>query len=116
MANKDRFVLEQEIMNCWSIIDDLEILLDKWDTVNDDEKLNIIIGIKSLYKLKFDTMFSTFETVMLDRSKFINAAKNLQERKVSPYEQALNDEYGQDLINNRKSTYQYQRKTTENEY
>ncbi len=86
MKEKSRFDLEQEIMNCWHIVDDLQVLLDKWDSTNEDEKLNIIIGLSSLYQLKFDTMFRTFETCI-----------RMKEFKPSSYEEALNKDYADDV-------------------
>ena len=86
MKEKTRFDLEQEMMNCWHIVDDLQVLLDEWDTIDDNERLNIIIGAISLYKLKFDSMFRTFETCIRNK-----------EFKPSSYEEALNKEYADDL-------------------
>ena len=86
MVEKTRFDLEQEIMGCWHIVDDLQVLLDKWDSITEDEKLNIIIGLSSLYQLKFDAMFRTFETCIHNK-----------EFKPSSYEKSLNKEYADDL-------------------
>lgn len=58
---KDRFDLEREIMHAWNIVDDLQCLLDRWDSFTEDKKMNILIGLVDLYNVKFDTMFATFE-------------------------------------------------------
>jgi hypothetical protein len=75
MKEKSRFDLEQEIMGCWNVVDELKLLVDKWDNITEDEKLNIIIGMASLYQLKFDVMFNTFEDCVHRRefkNKFFN--------------------------------------------
>lgn len=60
---KTRFDLEQEILHCWSVTDDIDIvskaILER--DISRDETANILIGIKSLYQLKFETLFETFE-------------------------------------------------------
>jgi len=67
MKEKSRFDLEQEIMGCWNIVDDLKILTGRWDSLSEDEKLNILIGLSNLYQLKFDVLFSTFENCIRRR-------------------------------------------------
>jgi hypothetical protein len=57
----DRFDLEQDIMNAWHICDDLQAVLKAWDSLNEDKKMNILIGINDLYNVKFETLFNTFE-------------------------------------------------------
>lgn len=59
----DIFDLEQQILDCWHIVDDLKVLeegvLDKGISV--DEIANISIGLEKLYQLKFEKLFNTFE-------------------------------------------------------
>lgn len=83
---KDRFDLEQEIMDVWHIIDDLRTMMDKWDELKEDKKLNILIGITDLYDLKLDKLFSTFEQCIAKK-----------QFKLSNYEELLNREYAEDL-------------------
>jgi hypothetical protein len=65
----DRFDLEQEILDCWNITKDLELLnqavLEKDFTV--DQTANLLIGIIELYNLKFDKTFETFSQLIRDR-------------------------------------------------
>lgn len=93
MREKDRFDLEQEIMSCWHIVEDLQVLLDKWDSTTEDEKLNIIIGLSSLYQLKFDAMFNTFEQC-IRKEEF----KPIKKSSLSSYEETLNREHAQDVF------------------
>ena len=59
----DRFELEQKILDCWGICDDLEVLcegvLDR--DMNSDQIANVLIGMKELYHLKFEKTFEIFE-------------------------------------------------------
>jgi hypothetical protein len=60
---KDRFNLEQEIMNCWHVVEDLDVLFEAVleRDLTTDQISNIILGMRELYQLKFDIMFNTFE-------------------------------------------------------
>ena len=59
----DRFSLEQQILDLWKITDDLELVyqrvMDRGMTT--DEVANVLLGLVSLYNLKFDRCFTTFE-------------------------------------------------------
>lgn len=60
----DRFDLEQEIMNCWHVTDDINSLLEAYldgPEMSKDDVANVLLGIKTLYHFKFDKLFSTFE-------------------------------------------------------
>lgn len=65
---KNRFDLEQEILDCWHITDDLGVLLEEVLEGNPskDEISNILLGLKELYHLKFNRTFNTFETLIQD--------------------------------------------------
>lgn len=58
----DRFDLEQSIMECWRVCDDVNILcenvMDKEMSVDDIS--NVLIGINGLYQLKFEKLFDQF--------------------------------------------------------
>lgn len=64
------FDLEQEILDCWSVLDDIDLALNYF--VEDpkfehmphdvsDELMNKFMGIKELYELKFNKLWNTFE-------------------------------------------------------
>lgn len=90
---KDRFDLEQEIMGVWHIIDDLKTLMNGWDLLKEDKKLNILIGLADLYDMKFDELFSTFELCIA------NQEFKSHGQRLSAYEEHLNREYAEDLAN-----------------
>lgn len=67
--SKTRFDFEQEIMNCWSIVDDLKIVrhaLLEGDASTDSID-NMLLGLTELYQVKFDIMFQTFESLVSTR-------------------------------------------------
>jgi len=66
---KNRFDLEQEIMNCWSIVEDIDTVYHAEHLYeNTDEMQNALLGLKTLYELKFEKMWSTFEDCVKQQS------------------------------------------------
>lgn len=72
----DRFDLEQQIMNCWNVVDDVDAVYKYvgdhkdfigMDPAHSDKISNLLLGISSLYKLKFETLFSTFESLINEK-------------------------------------------------
>lgn len=63
-ARKTRFDLEQDLMSCLTLIDELKFICDQWSTIPDNKKENIIRGLVDLYNFKFDNVFNTFEEVI----------------------------------------------------
>lgn len=67
----DRFDLEQQIMNCWNIVQDIA-LLDKnvlegkpeGGAMTHDEISNYLLGLESIYELKFQQLFDTFSQLV----------------------------------------------------
>lgn len=58
----DRFSLENDILLCWRIIDDLKTLQSVYDREHtEDEVLNILIGLSDMYNQRFNDLFDTFE-------------------------------------------------------
>lgn len=72
-----RFDLEQEILDCWRITDDIrmihEFISDSHSTspsvllTKVDAVANMLIGLEQLYDLKFNRTFKTFEDVIKQR-------------------------------------------------
>lgn len=67
----DRFDLEQQILDCWKIVDDIK-LLDKnvlegtvdGGNLTQDKISNYLMGLESIYDLKFQQMFDTFSKLI----------------------------------------------------
>jgi len=78
-AKRNRFDLEQDIMTCWSVVDDIKELsrskMDRRD-MTEDEVNNYLLGLETIYQIKFERLFETFE--MLVRQ---NAFKDHEEVK-----------------------------------
>ena len=80
-TDRNRFDLEQDIMNCWSIVDDIKELnrcmLDR-RKLTEDEVSNYLLGLETIYQVKFERLFETFE--MLIRKNAFN------DREVNTYD------------------------------
>jgi hypothetical protein len=63
----DRFDLEQNIMQCWNVCDDIQLYLDMYDNMDEDQRMNYLIGLKQMYQMKFERCFNNFETVVRNR-------------------------------------------------
>jgi len=59
----DKFELEQNILQCWNVCDDIQLMLDTWDSLSEDAKQNYLIGLKQMYQMKFERLLNTFEVV-----------------------------------------------------
>lgn len=57
----DRFDLEQEIMKCWKITEDIELFYGNLDHLDEDQQMNLLLGLKELYELRFQKLWNTFE-------------------------------------------------------
>lgn len=66
-TNRDRFDLEQDIMNCWSVVDDIKglsrCMLDR-RKMTEDEISNYLLGLETIYQVKFERLFETFEMLI----------------------------------------------------
>lgn len=62
----DRFDLEQDIMKCWDVVEDIKILNERILEldIDRDEISNFLIGLSTIYHAKFEKLFETFSTVM----------------------------------------------------
>ena len=62
----DRFDFEQQIMQCWNIVDEVKILneqvLEK--NISRDNISNYLLGLETIYQIKFDKLWELFETVV----------------------------------------------------
>ncbi len=63
----DRFDLEQNIMQCWNVCDDIQLYLDMHDNMDEDQRMNYLIGLKQMYQLKFERTWDNFEKCVRTR-------------------------------------------------
>lgn len=64
----DRFDLEQQIMKCWCVVDDLKVLAEAYSEteMSEDDVLNLLLGMSALYHMHFEKCFSLFEEVICE--------------------------------------------------
>lgn len=65
----DRFELEQQMMNCWHVTDDIDLVAtmiseSAMKAEDQDKFMNVLIGMRVLYNARFDVMFRTFEELI----------------------------------------------------
>lgn len=65
MNKFNRFDMEQQIMTCWSICEDLDTLMEgvMEHDMSQDRITNALLGMKELYQLKFDKLWDQFESM-----------------------------------------------------
>ena len=56
MANNNRFDLEQNIMQCWNVVDDLKLLLEQGAVTEEN-----VQAVATLYQQKFEYLWENFE-------------------------------------------------------
>tara|TARA_R110000868_G_scaffold74031_1_gene214232 strand:+ start:76 stop:294 length:219 start_codon:yes stop_codon:yes gene_type:complete len=57
-----RFTLEDQIMECWGVVDDLDMVYSNEALYqNEDRMMNVLLGMQELYRLRFERLFQTFE-------------------------------------------------------
>lgn len=65
----DQFDLEQDIMSCWNVTTDLDVLLEELmenPEFNSDKASNFVLGLTTIYQAKFEKLFRTFEEFVKD--------------------------------------------------
>lgn len=70
---KDRFDLEQDIMNCWNAVDDIKLITEHFVDSTEyrhmppdicDAIMNKYLGLAELYEIKFKKLWDTFEELI----------------------------------------------------
>lgn len=73
MSKPDRFDLEQQITDCWSVVDEIKTftrwVFDSQKEPSDDEQMNYLIGLETIYRVKFEKLFNTYETMVHNSSQ-----------------------------------------------
>ena len=65
----DRFDLEQELLECWKITNDITILESMGATTGD------MVSLATVYEYKFQKLWNTFETMCRER-QFVSGTNN----------------------------------------
>ena len=62
MKEPTRFTLEDKIMECWGVVDDLDLIYSTEALYEDqDRMMNVLLGMQELYRMRFERLFQTFE-------------------------------------------------------
>lgn len=58
--------LEQQIMECWHITDDVSVLTEEIleGDLTKDKIVNVLTGIEQLYAIRFNKLFRTYEQLL----------------------------------------------------
>jgi hypothetical protein len=67
LMKKNRFDLEQEIMECWNVTKDIENFYYAQEEMDEDERLNYLLGLQSIYEVRFNKLWKTFEQCVSNR-------------------------------------------------
>ena len=59
----DRFDLETQIMDCWSIINDIDLVFHA-ELTDCDKTSNALLGLSSIGELKFKKLWKTYEELV----------------------------------------------------
>lgn len=69
MAQLNRFDFEQYIFDCWSVTKDIDTIFEymcetEGSEIDQDKVSNMLLGMKQLYDLRFNTLFDMFEELI----------------------------------------------------
>lgn len=62
----NRFTLEEQLRGCWNVVDDIKLLNKTFQDVgmSTDQVANYLLGLETIYQVKFDQLFNTFEALV----------------------------------------------------
>ena len=66
MTTPTRFYLEQQILDCWRVTDDITTILAISEGGDIDRIQNSLIGLRELYTQRFDDMWATVDAMIKD--------------------------------------------------
>lgn len=72
-----RFDLEQSILQTWNVCDDIQLLLDQWEGMDEDQKQNYLIGLQQIYQMKFERLWDNFELNLREQAAKKSAKINM---------------------------------------
>lgn len=83
-----RFQLEEQIMSCWNICDELAVVADgiESDDLSREQAVAILRGLQELYQVKFERAFDTFENSL--RENYVRIERAAAMKTVSEYHES----------------------------
>ena len=100
MSKKNRFDLEQEIMDCWKVTEDISMVTKhfidspQWKGMSAelaDAIMNKYFAIEELYELRFQKLFDTFVDCIPDLNSYIEDDSGLTEYVFSDDDDVVED-------------------------
>lgn len=94
MANQ--FDLEQGIMSCWHVTDDLDVLFEELvenQNFTKDQASNFVLGLSTIYQAKFDKLFRDFESFLKTYYKTIEQYNRDMNHMQAELEEFQNEKY-----------------------
>lgn len=65
--SNDRFDLEQLILRCWGITEDIDLIAKQLNSANIEDTRNHLEGLKVLCNLRFEALFDLFENMVKEK-------------------------------------------------
>jgi len=85
--NEARFTVEERIMECWRVVDDIKVTWEEFsdgaEEMDTDELCNILLGMQVLYDRKFARLFSSYE-------KMLGECYSMRQEEVDPLDTTFN--------------------------
>ena len=82
MKKFNRFDMEQQLMTCWNVCEDLDTLcegvLDR--EMSTDKIANVVVGMKEIYQLKFEKLWEQFEALCYETCEHKKYADQLKQQ------------------------------------
>lgn len=67
MSSNASFDLEQSILRCWGIAEDIDLIVNRLNSSNIEDTRNHLEGLKVLCNLRFEALFDLFETMVKEK-------------------------------------------------
>lgn len=68
----NRFDFEQQLLDCWKVTSDIKLLnemhQDKPGQMSHDDVANYLLGLETIYEVKFNKLFEMFEASCQSKS------------------------------------------------
>jgi hypothetical protein len=68
-APKNIYDVEQSMMECWNVVDDIKALYYSRDRLSEDDVDNYLLGLFTIYQVKFEKMQSTLEEYVAHKNE-----------------------------------------------
>lgn len=64
----DRFTLEEQILQCQGVVDDLDMVYGTEALYEDqDRMMNVLLGMQELYRMRFERLYDTFQQLVQEK-------------------------------------------------